>query len=41
MPFKFTGTLSKVRMVDGADQLTPEKKGDLDHLQRDFAFAAQ
>jgi arylsulfatase len=41
MPFKFNGTLSKVMIELGADQLTPEKKGELDQLKRDLAFAVQ
>jgi hypothetical protein len=38
MPFKFTGTLNKVEIDLGANQLTPEKRGELDRLKRDFAL---
>jgi Sulfatase len=41
MPFKFTGTLNKVEIDLGADQLTPEKKGELEQLKRDFAYHVQ
>ena len=39
MPFKFTGTLSELQISLGADQLTPEKKGEFEQLRRDFEFA--
>ena len=41
MPFKFTGTLRKVEIKLGLDQLTPEKRGELERLRRDFALAVQ
>ena len=41
MPFKFTGTLGKVEVQLGADQLTPQKRGELERLKRDFAFRSQ
>jgi arylsulfatase A-like enzyme len=41
MPFKFSGTLSKVVIDLGANQLTPEKRGELERLKRDFALRMQ
>ena len=41
MPFKFTGTLRKVEIELGADELTPEKQGELERLRRDFALRMQ
>jgi len=41
MPFKFTGALNKVEIDLGADQLTPQKRGELDRLKRDFALRMQ
>ena len=41
MPFKFTGTLRKVEIKLGADELTPEKQGELERLGRDFALQMQ
>jgi arylsulfatase len=41
MPFKFSGTLNKVEIDLGADQLTPEKRGELEQLKKDFAFHVQ
>jgi arylsulfatase len=41
MPFKFTGTLAKVQVELGADQLSPQKRGELERLKRDFAMRAQ
>ena len=41
MPFKFNGTLRKVEIKPGLDQLTPEKRGELERLRRDFALAVQ
>jgi arylsulfatase A-like enzyme len=41
MPFKFTGKLNKLDIDLGADQLTPEKRGELDRLKRDFALRKQ
>ena len=41
MPFKFTGTLGKVEIELGADDLTPEKQGELERLGRDFALRMQ
>jgi arylsulfatase A-like enzyme len=41
MPFKFAGTLGKVVVKLGADQLSPERRGELERLKRDFAFRSQ
>jgi arylsulfatase len=41
MPFKFTGALNKVEIDLGPDQLSPEKKGELEQLKRDFAYHVQ
>jgi hypothetical protein len=41
MPFKFSGKLNKVEIDLGADLLTPEKRGELEQLQRDFAYHVQ
>jgi arylsulfatase len=41
MPFKFSGALNKVEIDLGPDQLTPEKKGELDQLRKDFAYRVQ
>jgi arylsulfatase A-like enzyme len=41
MPFKFTGTLNKVVIHLGPDQLTPEQHGELERLRRDFELAVQ
>jgi len=41
MPFKFTGTLNKVDVHLGADQLTPQKRGELELLKKDFALRMQ
>jgi len=41
MPFKFTGTLRKVEIKLGADQLTPGQRGELEQLRRNFAWQAQ
>jgi arylsulfatase A-like enzyme len=41
MPFKFSGTLNKVEIDLGANQLTPEKRGQLDRLKKDFALRMQ
>jgi hypothetical protein len=41
MPFKFTGVLNKVEIDLGANQLAPEKRGELDRLKRDFALRVQ
>ena len=41
MPFKFSGTLNKVVIHLGANQLTPEQHGELERLRRDFALAVQ
>jgi hypothetical protein len=39
MPFKFEGTIEKVEV--GPDQLTPQQRGELERLKRDFATAVQ
>jgi arylsulfatase len=41
MPFKFTGKLEKVEIRLGPDELTPQQRGELEHLKRDFALAVQ
>ena len=41
MPFKFSGTLSKIEIHLGPDQLTPEQHGELEKLKRDFEMAVQ
>jgi hypothetical protein len=41
MPFRFGGTLGKVEVKLGADQLSPQKRGELERLKRDFAFRSQ
>jgi hypothetical protein len=41
MPFKFSGTLGKLDVDLGPNQLTPQKRGELQRLQRDFAFRNQ
>ena len=41
MPFKFTGTLRKLDIELGADELTPEKQGELERLGREFALRMQ
>ena len=41
MPFKFTGTLQKVEIKLGADKLTPQQRGELEQLKRDFALRMQ
>jgi len=41
MPFRFTGTLNKLDIDLGADRLTPEKRGELERLKRDFALRMQ
>ena len=41
MPFRFGGTLRKVEVELGADQLSPQKRGELEQLKRDFAFRSQ
>jgi arylsulfatase len=41
MPFKFSGTLKQVAVKLGADQLSPQKRGELEQLERDFALRVQ
>jgi arylsulfatase len=41
MPFKFSGTLKKVEVKLGADQLSPQKRGELEQLKKDFALRMQ
>jgi arylsulfatase A-like enzyme len=41
MPFTFSGTLKKVEVKLGADQLSPQKRGELEQLRRDFALRVQ
>ena len=39
MPFKFTGTLEKVQIKIDPNELTPQQRGELEQLKRDFALA--
>jgi hypothetical protein len=41
MPFKFSGTLNKVEIDLGNDGLPPEKHGEVERLQREYAFRVQ
>jgi len=41
MPFRFGGTIGKLQVKLGADQLSPQKRGELEQLKRDFAFRSQ
>ena len=41
MPFKFTGTLEKVQIKLGPNELTPQQRGELEQLKRDFALAGK
>ena len=41
MPFKFSGALRKVEVKLGADQLSPQKRGELEQLKKDFALRMQ
>jgi hypothetical protein len=41
MPFKFTGTLEKVEIKLGPNELTSQQRGELEQLKRDFALAVQ
>jgi hypothetical protein len=41
MPFKFSGTLKQVAVKLGADQLSPQKRGELEQLEKDFALRVQ
>jgi hypothetical protein len=41
MPFKFSGTLSNLDVDLGPDQLTPQKRGELERLKSDFAMRNQ
>jgi arylsulfatase len=41
MPFKFTGKIGEVEIKLGRDELTPEQRGELDQLKRDFSLAIQ
>jgi hypothetical protein len=41
MPFRFAGTLNKVEIDLGTDGLTPEKHGELERLQREYAMRVQ
>jgi hypothetical protein len=41
MPFKFTGKLERVEIKLGPDRLTPQQRGELEQLKRDFALAVQ
>jgi arylsulfatase len=41
MPFKFSGILKKVEVKLGADQLSPQKRGELERLKKDFALRMQ
>jgi arylsulfatase len=41
MPFKFSGTLTRVDVELGPDRLTPGQRGELQLLKRDFALRVQ
>jgi arylsulfatase A-like enzyme len=41
MPFRFSGTLNKLEIKLGTEQLTPEKRGELEQLKKDFARRVQ
>jgi hypothetical protein len=41
MPFKFIGTLEKVEIKLGPNELTPQQRGELEQLKREFALAVQ
>jgi arylsulfatase A-like enzyme len=41
MPFQFSGKLEKVEIKLGPDKLTPQQRGELEQLKKDFAFAVQ
>jgi len=41
MPFKFSGTLKKVGVKLGDDQLSPQRRGELEQLKKDFALRMQ
>ena len=41
MRFKFTGTLEKVQIKLGPNELAPQQRGELEQLKRDFALAVQ
>ena len=37
MPFKFTGTLEKVQIKLGPNELTPQQRGELEQLKREIS----
>jgi arylsulfatase len=41
MPFKFTGSLEKVQIKVGPNELTPQQRGELEQMKREFALAVQ
>src|SRR5262245_57728231 len=41
MPFKFLGKLDKIEIKLGADELTPQKRGELEQLKSNRALAIQ
>jgi hypothetical protein len=41
MPFRFSGALNKLEIKLGTEQLTPEKRGELEQLKKDFARRVQ
>jgi len=41
MPFEFSGTLKKVEVKLGDDQLSPQKRGELEQLKKEFASRMQ
>ena len=41
MPFEFSGTLYKVEVKLGDDQLSPQKRGEREQLKKDFALRMQ
>ncbi len=41
MPFKFTGSLEKVQIKVGPNELPPQQRGELEQMKREFALAVQ
>ncbi|MGB6770251.1 MAG: hypothetical protein WBE50_19595, partial [Methyloceanibacter sp.] len=41
MPFKFTGSLEKVQIKVGPNELPPQQRGELEQIKREFALAVQ
>jgi hypothetical protein len=38
MPFKFAGTIEKIEIKLGPDQLRPQQRGELEQIKKDFAL---